>query len=132
MGRGALTSSQAAAQLHIHPETLRRWEDRGLITPDRTSGGHRRYSTEAIAQLKQLTGVAVEVCPHCNHDLAAPAFKQGDLVRLAPSAVEPDTEHLQDVVVTVETVDSDGLVLINFGDGEDLTLYAPGELLPVR
>jgi putative resolvase len=33
-----------AAQLGVHPQTLRRWEREGKISkPDRTAGNHRRY-----------------------------------------------------------------------------------------
>src|SRR3990170_8742769 len=35
--------SEAARILGIHPSTLRLWESQGLISPDRTPGGDRRY-----------------------------------------------------------------------------------------
>jgi excisionase family DNA binding protein len=39
-----LTAKEAAAYLHISVNTLTRMEQRGLIVPYRTPGGHRRYS----------------------------------------------------------------------------------------
>ncbi len=39
-----LTIAQAAQFLKISPDTLRRWEDRGIVTPHRTKGGSRRYT----------------------------------------------------------------------------------------
>lgn len=39
-----LTIAQAAKLLQVSPDTLRRWEDKGLITPIRTKGGSRRYT----------------------------------------------------------------------------------------
>lgn len=41
-----LTASQAAAILHMDPETLRRYEDQGKLpfTVSKTKGGHRRYA----------------------------------------------------------------------------------------
>lgn len=48
-----LTPSQAAKEICVHPETLRRYEEKGLITSSRTPGGHRRYKQEDIAILKE-------------------------------------------------------------------------------
>lgn len=39
-----LTITQAAQLLKVSPDTLRRWEDKGIITPQRTKGGSRRYT----------------------------------------------------------------------------------------
>lgn len=39
-----LTITQAAKFLKVSPDTLRRWEDRGIIAPQRTKGGSRRYT----------------------------------------------------------------------------------------
>src|SRR3990172_7076207 len=43
--------SEAARILGIHPSTLRLWESQGLISPDRTPGGDRRYR---LADLQDL------------------------------------------------------------------------------
>lgn len=39
-----LTITQAAEFLKVSPDTLRRWEDKGLVAPQRTKGGSRRYT----------------------------------------------------------------------------------------
>ena len=39
-----LTIAQAAQFLKISPDTLRRWESKGIVTPQRTKGGSRRYT----------------------------------------------------------------------------------------
>lgn len=39
-----LTITQAAQFLKVSPDTLRRWEDKGIIAPQRTKGGSRRYT----------------------------------------------------------------------------------------
>ena len=39
-----LTIAQAAEFLKISPDTLRRWEAKGIVTPHRTKGGSRRYT----------------------------------------------------------------------------------------
>ncbi len=46
-----LTAREVAKLLHIHPNTVRRWSDRGLIMVYRVSHrGDRRYKREDIAR----------------------------------------------------------------------------------
>src|SRR3989344_4017249 len=46
------TIEQAAQALSVSTKTLRRWEQKGVISPIRTIGGHRRYSLETLKTLK--------------------------------------------------------------------------------
>jgi DNA-binding transcriptional MerR regulator len=39
-----MDSAEFANALGVIPDTVRRWERSGKITPERTVGGHRRYS----------------------------------------------------------------------------------------
>ena len=41
----------AAMIIGVCPKTLQRWEKRGMITPKRTLGGHRRYSMADLMRL---------------------------------------------------------------------------------
>jgi predicted site-specific integrase-resolvase len=43
---------KAAEILGVHPETLRRWEREGLITPERTPTNRRMYDTSQLARIK--------------------------------------------------------------------------------
>lgn len=43
---------EAASMLAVHPNTLRRWEKEGKITPYRTEGGHRRFTAAELAKIK--------------------------------------------------------------------------------
>lgn len=46
-----LTVREVARILHVHPNTLRRWSDKGLLKAFRiTERGDRRYMREDIAQ----------------------------------------------------------------------------------
>ena len=45
-----LSLSQAAAELDIHPTTLRRWADSGAIGVMVTPGGHRRFDRDEIGR----------------------------------------------------------------------------------
>lgn len=48
------TIAEAARMVGVSPATLRNWERRGLLTPERTPSGHRRFSVADIASLRQL------------------------------------------------------------------------------
>ena len=52
--------SVAAELAGVHPQTLRIYERRGLVTPGRTTGGNRRYSEADIARLKRVAELAGE------------------------------------------------------------------------
>lgn len=57
--------SVAAELTGLHPQTLRSYERIGLITPRRTGGGGRRYSTGDVERLRYIAeltaaGVGVE------------------------------------------------------------------------
>jgi MerR family transcriptional regulator/heat shock protein HspR len=38
----------------VHPQTLRNYERSGLLTPQRTRGGSRRFSDEDLAALRRI------------------------------------------------------------------------------
>jgi hypothetical protein len=42
----------------LHVSTIRRLDARGLLSPARTWAGHRRYTKEDVARLRQLAGLA--------------------------------------------------------------------------
>lgn len=53
--RGAVYVISVAAELAgVHPQTLRIYEQKGLIRPHRTSGNSRRYSEEDIDRLRRV------------------------------------------------------------------------------
>jgi MerR family transcriptional regulator/heat shock protein HspR len=62
--RAVYVISVAAELAGVHPQTLRIYERRGLLDPERTGGGSRRYSDADIAQLRRihaLTGAGVNL-----------------------------------------------------------------------
>jgi MerR family transcriptional regulator/heat shock protein HspR len=50
--------SVAAELAGMHPQTLRIYERRGLVTPARTQGGNRRYSDADIEILRRISELA--------------------------------------------------------------------------
>jgi len=58
---GVYIISVAAKILEMHPQTLRKYERVGLISPTRTVGMLRLYSEEDIARLKLIKRLAGEL-----------------------------------------------------------------------
>jgi MerR family transcriptional regulator, heat shock protein HspR len=55
--RALYVISIAAELAGVHPQTLRIYERKGLLDPERTGGGSRRYSDEDIAQLQRINAL---------------------------------------------------------------------------
>lgn len=79
--------SVAAQLTGLHPQTLRTYERLGLITPDRTAGGGRRYSHSDIEQLREIAdltghGIGLEGVRRIlelEHRIEALAQRNGEL-----------------------------------------------------
>ncbi len=52
--RAVYVISVAAELAGVHPQTLRIYERKGLVSPARTDGGSRRYSDDDIAHLQRI------------------------------------------------------------------------------
>lgn len=52
--------SVAAELAGVHPQTLRIYERRGLLSPARTAGGNRRYSDADINRLRRIAELAAQ------------------------------------------------------------------------
>ena len=46
-----LTPAEVAALFRVDPKTVTRWANEGKLSPMRTLGGHRRYSTSEVRNL---------------------------------------------------------------------------------
>jgi MerR family transcriptional regulator, heat shock protein HspR len=53
--------SMAARMLDMHPQTLRKYERLGLVTPTRTIGSMRVYSQDELERLKLIKHLVEEV-----------------------------------------------------------------------
>lgn len=49
-----LLISAAARLAGMHPQTLRQYDRLGLVCPERTPGGGRRYSVRDVAMLREI------------------------------------------------------------------------------
>jgi DNA-binding transcriptional MerR regulator len=55
--RGVFGISVAADMVGLDPQSLRLYERRGLLSPERTDGGTRRYSPDDIDVLNRITAL---------------------------------------------------------------------------
>ena len=53
--------SVAAELVCVHPQTLRQYEDKGLVRPKRTPGGTRLYSEADVERLRIIQRLTTEV-----------------------------------------------------------------------
>jgi MerR family transcriptional regulator/heat shock protein HspR len=60
-GRGVYMISVAAELASMHPQTLRIYESRGLITPQRSPKGTRLYSQEDVDRLRRIQELTSEL-----------------------------------------------------------------------
>jgi MerR family transcriptional regulator/heat shock protein HspR len=59
--RGVFMISVAAELAEMHPQTLRMYESRGLITPKRSPKGTRLYSHEDVERLRRIQEMTAEM-----------------------------------------------------------------------
>lgn len=55
-----LIISVAAKMAGMHPQTLRQYDRLGLVQPERTAGGGRRYSIRDVAVLREIQRLSQE------------------------------------------------------------------------
>ena len=53
--------SVAAELVGMHPQTLRIYEQKGLVLPKRTAGNTRLYSDEDVARLRMIQRLTTEI-----------------------------------------------------------------------
>jgi MerR family transcriptional regulator/heat shock protein HspR len=59
--RGRYMISIAAELAGLHPQTLRMYESRGLVRPERTPGGTRLYSEGDVERLRLIQRLTTEL-----------------------------------------------------------------------
>jgi MerR family transcriptional regulator/heat shock protein HspR len=59
--RGVFMISVAAELAEMHPQTLRMYEARGLIEPQRSPKGTRLYSQDDVERLRRIQGMTAEL-----------------------------------------------------------------------
>jgi DNA-binding transcriptional MerR regulator len=96
--RGVFGMSVAAELVGMDPQSLRLYERRGLIDPDRTAGGTRRYSPDDLDRLRRikqlladglnLVGIAMVLDLEADNDLLRSQASEADQANQAVSTTE--------------------------------------------
>ena len=60
MATANLTTKEVARLLHVSEATVKRWADDGALRSQKTVGGHRRFSIQAIARLRRERGIGAQ------------------------------------------------------------------------
>ena len=89
-GDGIYSIGAVAGMLGIRTVTLRNWEDRyGLVTPERSEGGHRLYSRRQVEQLRFLASkVEQGMLPGDAHRVLAERLDEGEGLPLTEARSE--------------------------------------------
>jgi MerR family transcriptional regulator, heat shock protein HspR len=99
--RGVFMISVAAELAEMHPQTLRMYESRGLITPKRSPKGTRLYSQEDVDRLRRIQEMTAEL--GMNLAGVERVFElEDDLARMARrmAAIEAEAERLREQMET--------------------------------
>ena len=78
----SLTTKAVAKLLRVSEATVKRWASSGLLQADKTAGGHRRFSLNAVAHLRRELGIG----PGAETPSGQTAPKKGSVV--LPASVE--------------------------------------------
>ncbi len=90
--------SYAARKLGISEQTLRRWETLGLCTPQRTSGGKRRYSRKDIEHIqKKILSLPRNLRSVAQGKIPAILVKNDIIIHPAPK-LNPINDYLDEVI----------------------------------
>src|SRR3954447_16206064 len=99
--RGVFMISVAAELADMHPQTLRMYEARGLITPKRSPKGTRLYSQEDVERLRRIQEMTAEL--GMNLAGVERVFElEDELARMARrmAAMEAEAERLREQMET--------------------------------
>jgi MerR family transcriptional regulator/heat shock protein HspR len=91
--------SVAAELVGVHPQTLRQYEDRGLVRPKRTPGGTRLYSESDVERLQIIQRLTTEV--GLNLAGVEIVLRLEDELRKAHAQIERMQQQLRDEVQRV-------------------------------
>ncbi|MGH2963605.1 MAG: heat shock protein transcriptional repressor HspR [Solirubrobacterales bacterium] len=126
--RGVFMISVAAELAEMHPQTLRMYETRGLITPQRSPGRTRLYSQADVDRLRRIQQMTeeglnlagVETVLEMEQQLEG---LQAELTRMRRRAAESEKRMLAEIERVRRSMRAE---LVPYG------AYEPDELIPGR
>jgi len=126
--RGVFMISVAAELAEMHPQTLRMYEARGLIAPQRSAGKTRLYSQADVDRLRKIQEMTdaglnlagVETVLEMEQQLDR---LRAELNRMRRRAAEAEKRMLEEIEQVRRSLRAD---LVPYG------AYEPGELIPAK
>ncbi len=115
--------SVAADLVGMHPQTLRIYEQKGLVRPKRTSGNTRLYSERDIERLRLIQQLTTEL--GLNLAGVELVLRLEDELRKAHARIERLQEQLREEVQKVHKQYRRDLVLYSDGGGGETRLPTP-------
>ena len=125
--RGVFMISVAAELADMHPQTLRMYEARGLIEPQRSPKGTRLYSQTDVDRLRRIQQMTVELGMNlAGVERVLELEAKIERMQRKVDALERRAERLAEEIVELEEVRAEV-------KAEIVRYEAPGmELVPVR
>jgi MerR family transcriptional regulator/heat shock protein HspR len=126
--RGVFMISVAAELAEMHPQTLRMYEARGLITPQRSAGKTRLYSQADVDRLRKIQQMTEEGLNLAGVETVLEMELQlerlrAELTRMRRRAAEAEKRMLEEIEQVRRSLRAD---LVPYG------AYEPGELVPAK
>jgi MerR family transcriptional regulator, heat shock protein HspR len=126
--RGVFMISVAAELAEMHPQTLRMYEARGLITPQRSAGKTRLYSQQDVERLRKIQGMTEEGLNLAGVEAVLEMEQQlerlrAELSRLRRRAAESEKRMLDEIERVRRSLRAE---LVPYG------AYEPGQLVPTK
>jgi MerR family transcriptional regulator, heat shock protein HspR len=126
--RGVFMISVAAELAEMHPQTLRMYEARGLITPQRSPGKTRLYSQQDVERLRKIQQMTEEGLNLVGVETVLEMEQQLDrlrseLSRMRRRAAEAEKQMLEEIERVRRSLRAE---LVPYG------AYEPGELIPAK
>lgn len=95
--RGVYMISVAAELAGMHPQTLRIYESRGLITPQRSAGNTRLYSADDVERLRRIQQLTTEMGMNlAGVERVFELEEQMERMRRRMDALERRAEHVRE------------------------------------
>ncbi len=124
------TTQQAALLLGVSARKLRRWDDQGILSTQRTEGGHRRYPREVIDGLIRANGSAIS--EKTSRELASIKNTLAEKRRIIQLLIESEGRY-RDLVETshdlIWQTDAEGRFIYLNSAANEIFGLAPRDLL---
>jgi hypothetical protein len=90
--------TEAAEYLRVSASTLRRWEKKGFLVPERTPTGIRRYTKRQLDMVMQTPYGETPTAPIMSHESPSPKPIQEELNEIVEEVKEPEVAKSQEEV----------------------------------